>query len=256
MEDNRIMDDCNFLFSAIIVHPDRTIPIDYRTELVQFPTTAEEIEKVYAQLGSYKPDNSTQPLEARCSVSYLYYLDNLTRKGLERGTYETLDELNYLAVLFQKMTPEEQQQWKAILRAEHNRYDNLKDIINLIGNLDCYHAYPDIVDYDALGWYYVEELEMLNVPEELKDFIDYNAVGESLAQKEHGEMTEYGYACPKADSYFHEYYDGNPAHIPPEYRVTSPDMLALVKAEKESTLEQEPAQQESVQQEDEWDMER
>ena len=39
---------------------------------------------------------------------------------------------------------------------------SLQEIINLTENLDCYEIYPHIEDYDDLGRYYIEELEVLN----------------------------------------------------------------------------------------------
>ena len=52
---------------------------------------------------------------------------------------------------------------------------SLQEIINLTENLDCYDIYPDIHDYDDLGRYYLEELEVSKVPAHLQNYIDYEA---------------------------------------------------------------------------------
>ena len=49
--------------------------------------------------------------------------------------------------------------------------DNVvQEIINLTENLDCYEVYPHIEDYDDLGRYYIEELEVMQVPEHLRNY--------------------------------------------------------------------------------------
>ena len=52
---------------------------------------------------------------------------------------------------------------------------SLQEIINLTENLDCYDIYPDIHDHDDLGRYYIEELDAMQVPEHLRNYIDYEA---------------------------------------------------------------------------------
>ena len=52
---------------------------------------------------------------------------------------------------------------------------SLQEIINLTENLDCYEIYPNIEDYDDLGRYYLEELEVSKVPAHLQNYIDYEA---------------------------------------------------------------------------------
>ncbi|MFR5451626.1 MAG: hypothetical protein ACLTIG_09945 [Roseburia hominis] len=52
---------------------------------------------------------------------------------------------------------------------------SLQEIINLTENLDCYEVYPDIHDYDDLYCYYIEELDVMQVPEHLQNYIDYES---------------------------------------------------------------------------------
>ncbi len=90
--------------------------------------------------------------------------------------------------------------------------------INLTENLDCYEIYPNIEDYDDLGRYYLEELDVMQVPEHLQNYIDYEAYGRDVALEENGTFTDQGYVRDTGDS-FHEYYDGERGSIPDEYRV-------------------------------------
>ena len=95
---------------------------------------------------------------------------------------------------------------------------SLQEIINLTENLDCYDIYPDIHDYDDLGRYYLEELEVSKVPAHLQNYIDYEAYGRDVALEENGTFTDQGYVWDTREA-FHEYYDGERGSIPDEYRV-------------------------------------
>ena len=109
---------------------------------------------------------------------------------------------------------------------------SLQEIINLTENLDCYDVYPDIRDHDDLGRYYIEELDAMQVPEHLRNYIDYEAYGRDVALEEGGEFTDFGYVRDTGDT-FHEYYDGEHGSIPEEYRVmTFQDAEELTEDEK------------------------
>ena len=95
---------------------------------------------------------------------------------------------------------------------------SLHEIINLTENLDCYEVYPNIEGYDDLGRYYIEELEVMQVPEHLQSYIDYEAYGRDVAMDENGSFTDQGYVRDTGDR-FCEYYDGERGSIPDEYRV-------------------------------------
>ncbi|MGO5116369.1 DUF3846 domain-containing protein [Candidatus Avoscillospira sp. LCP25S3_F1] len=81
-----------------------------------------------------------------------------------------------------------------------------------------YDVYPDIHDHDDLGRYYIEKLDAMQVPEHLRNYIDYEAYGRDIALEESGQFTDLGYVRNTGDS-FHEYYDGERGSIPEEYRV-------------------------------------
>ena len=58
----------------------------------------------------------------------------------------------------------------------------------------------------------------MQVPEHLRNYIDYEAYGRDVALEEGGEFTDLGYVRDTGSS-FHEYYDGEHGSIPEEYRV-------------------------------------
>ena len=115
------------------------------------------------------------------------------------------------------MSQGEYEQFQAAMEiGDHS--GNVQEIINLTENLDCYDVYPDIHDYDDLGRYYIDELDAMQVPEHLKNYIDYEAYGRDVAVEEGGDFTDLGYVRDTGSS-FHEYYDGERGSIPEEYRV-------------------------------------
>lgn len=94
----------------------------------------------------------------------------------------------------------------------------LQEIIKLTENLDCYEIYHDIKDYDDLERYYIEELDAIQVPKHLKNYIDYEAYGQDIAIDENGTFTDQVYVWDTGSS-FHEFYDGERSSIPDVYRV-------------------------------------
>ena len=161
-------------------------------------------------------------------TDYDCYVDGLYDK---LGEYENLDELNYLASKLDEMSQGEYEQFQAAMEiGDHS--GSLQEIINLTENLDCYDIYPDIHDHDDLGRYYIEELDAMQVPEHLRNYIDYEAYGRDVALEEGGEFTDLGYVRDTGSS-FHEYYDGEHGSIPEEYRVmTFQDAEELTEEEK------------------------
>ena len=131
------------------------------------------------------------------------------------GEYENLDELNYLASKLDEMSQGEYEQFQAAMEiGDHS--GSLQEIINLTENLDCYDVYPDIRDHDDLGRYYIEELDVMQVPEHLRNYIDYEAYGRDVALEEGGEFTDFGYVRDTEDR-FDEVYDGDRNSIPEEH---------------------------------------
>ena len=183
-------------------------------EWVKFPTTAEEMKKVFDRIGIGQKDDFGNPYEEWFITDYDCYVDGLYDK---LGEYESLDELNYLASKLDEMSQGEYEQFQAAMEiGDHS--GSVQEIINLTENLDCYDVYPDIHDYDDLGRYYIDELDAMQVPEHLRNYIDYEAYGRDVALEEGGDFTDLGYVRDTGDR-FVEVYDGEHSSIPEEYRV-------------------------------------
>lgn len=183
-------------------------------EWVKFPTTAEELKKVFERIWIGAKDDFGQTYEEWFNTDYDCYVDGLYDL---LGEYANLDELNYLASKLDDMSQHEYERFQAAMEiGDHT--GSIQELINLTENLDCYDIYPDIHDHDDLGRYYIEELDAMQVPEHLRNYIDYEAYGRDIALEESGQFTDLGYVRDTGDS-FHEYYDGERGSIPEEYRV-------------------------------------
>ena len=204
----------DYPFAAFITNLGKYNEGELVGEWVKFPTTAEEMKEVFKRIGIGQRDDFGQPYEEWFITDYDCYVDGLYDK---LGEYENLDELNYLASKLEEMSDSEYAQFQAgVEMGDH--CGSLQEIINLTENLDCYEVYPAIHDYDDLGRYYIEELEVMQVPEHLQNYIDYEAYGRDVAMDENGSFTDQGYVRDTGDR-FCEYYDGERGSIPDEYRV-------------------------------------
>ena len=206
--------DKDYPFAAFITNLGKYNEGDLVGEWVKFPTTAEELQKVFERIGIGQKDDFGQVYEEWFITDYDCYVDGLYDK---LGEYENLDELNYLASKLDEMSGDEYERFQAAMEVgDHS--GSIQEIINLTENLDCYDIYSGIHDHDDLGRYYIEELDAMQVPEHLRNYIDYEAYGRDIALEEGGEFTDYGYVRDSGNR-FDEVYDGDRDSIPEEYRV-------------------------------------
>lgn len=219
--------DKDYPFAAFITNLGKYNEGELVGEWVKFPTSAEEIRAVFDRIGIGQKDDFGYTYEEWFITDYDCYVDGLYDK---LGEYENLDELDYLAAKLDDMTQGEYAQFQAAMEMG-NHCGSLQEMINLTENLDCYDVYPDIHDHDDLGRYYIEELDAMQVPEYLQNYIDYEAYGRDVALDENGEFTSFGYVRDSGSS-FVEVYDGNRENIPEEYRVMSVAEDELTEEEK------------------------
>lgn len=206
----------DYPFAAFITNLGKYNEGELIGEWVKFPTTAEEIKAAMDSIGIGQMDDFGYAYEEWFITDYDCYVDGLYDK---LGEYVNLDELNYLASKLDEFSQSEYEQFQAAMSVgDHS--GSLQDMINLTENLDCYEVNPNITDYDDLGRYYINELEAMQIPDYLQNYIDYEAYGQDVALDEDGQFTDYGYVRDTGD-FFAEVYDGNPENIPEEYRVMS-----------------------------------
>ena len=131
----------------------------------------------------------------------------------------SLDELNYLGNLLSMLGDEDREKFAAaVTLGEYS--GNIKDLINLAQNLDCYWIYPTVQNEADYGYYLIDELDELELPEEVKKYFMYEEYGRDAAINDGGRFTEQGYIYNNKNT-FTEWYNGRENDIPKEYKVMS-----------------------------------
>ncbi|MCM1118522.1 MAG: YodL domain-containing protein [bacterium] len=128
-----------------------------------------------------------------------------------------LDELNYLAKLLEMQGDEDRDKFTAAVTLGE-RAGNIKDLINLAQNLDCYWLYPTVQNEEDYGYYLIDELDELELPEEAKKYFMYEEYGRDAAINDGGRFTDQGYIYNNKNT-FTEWYNGRESDIPKEYKV-------------------------------------
>ena len=176
---------------------------------LKFPTTTEAVQNLLKQIGI-----DGIRYEEIFIASYDGPMPQLHK---HLGEYESIDELNHLACLLSELDKDELAAFEAVM--DSGEYTgSVKDLINLSQNLDSYNFYSDIHTEEELGRMYIQELEAVQVPEHLIDYIDYEAYGRDVRINEDGHLAPGGYVVGGGS--FVEHYHGI-EDIPDEHRVFS-----------------------------------
>ena len=177
-------------------------------EWVRFPTSAEQMKEVFDRIGidgaNYEAWHIT---EYRSDIPGLAQL---------LGEHEHLDELNYLGELLKMQYDDDREKFSAAL-VLGDHAGSVKDLINLAQNLDCYWIYPTVRNEEEYGYYLIDELDELELPEEAKKYFMYEDYGRDASINDGGRFTDQGYIYNNKNT-FTEWYDGR--DVPEEYRVT------------------------------------
>ena len=177
-------------------------------ETLKFPATTEEVQSLLKNIGVDGVRYEEFFITAfDGDVMGLY--DYLTE-------YENLDELNHLAHLISELDSDEIETLEAVLnKGDHT--SSVADIINLVHNLDCYDLHPGVTDDETLGRIYVEDMELLDVPDNVLPYFDFEAYGRDMRINEGGHFAPGGYVFNNGGSFVERYHGME--NIPPEHRI-------------------------------------
>ena len=131
----------------------------------------------------------------------------------------SMDELNYLGKLLEMQRDADREKFAAAVTLGEYA-GSVKDLINLAQNLDCYWIYPTVQSEKDYGYYLIDELDELELPEEAKKYFMYEEYGQDAVRNDRGIFTEQGYIYNNKNT-FSEWYNGREADIPGEYRIMS-----------------------------------
>ena len=176
-------------------------------ETLKFPATTEEVQALLKRIG-VDGVRYEEIFITSFDGDVLGLYDHL-------GEYESIDELNHLAHVLSDLDQSDIEKFEAVI--DSGEYTgSVHDLINLAQNLDCYDFYPGIDSEEALGRVYIEEMEMLDVPDNVLPYFDFEAYGRCLAM-EGGAFTDGGYIEGELRG-FVEVYSGR-EDIPEEHRI-------------------------------------
>ena len=132
------------------------------------------------------------------------------------GEYESIDELNHLAHVLSDLDQSDIEKFEAVI--DSGEYTgSVHDLINLAQNLDCYDFYPGIDSEEALGRAYIEEMEMLDVPDNVLPYFDFEAYGRDARINDGGHFAPGGYVFNNGGKFVEQYHGME--DIPPEHRI-------------------------------------
>ena len=177
-------------------------------ETLKFPATMEEVQSLLKNIGVDGVRYEEFFITAfDGDVMGLY--DYLTE-------YENLDELNHLAHLISELDSDEIETLEAALnKGDHT--SSVADIINLVHNLDCYELHPGVTDDETLGRIYVEDMELLDVPDNVLPYFDFEAYGRDARINDGGHFAPGGYVFNNGGNFVERYHGIE--DIPPEHRI-------------------------------------
>lgn len=177
-------------------------------ETLKFPATTEEVQSLLKNIGVDGVRYEEFFITAfDGDVMGLY--DYLTE-------YENLDELNHLSHLISELDSDEIETLEAALnKGDHT--SSVADIINLVHNLDCYSLHPGVTDDETLGRIYVEDMELLDVPDNVLPYFDFEAYGRDARINDGGHFAPGGYVFNNGGNFVERYHGME--DIPPEHRI-------------------------------------
>lgn len=180
-------------------------------EWVRFPTTAEQMKEVFDRIGidgkNYEAWHITE------------YRSDIPGLAQHLGEHEHIDELNYLGELLKMQDDGDREKFAAAMEIGDHA-GSVQQLINLAQNLDCYWLYSSVTNEEEYGYYLIDELDELELPEEAKKYFMYEDYGRDAAINDGGRFTEQGYIYNNKNT-FTEWYNGKESDIPREYRVMS-----------------------------------
>ena len=201
------------LFEAYITNLGKYNEGEVVGETLKFPTTTEEVQALLKRIG-VDGVRYGEFFVTSFDSDVLGLYDYLTE-------YENLDELNHLACLLSELDQSDLEKFEAVIDGGSHT-SSVADLINLTQNLDCYEFYPDIENEEDLGRYFSEDLP---IPDELKDYFDYEAYGRDISINKSGHFAPGGYIVQTSGDFKEFYRDTK--DIPAEHRVFSYPKLSI-----------------------------
>ncbi len=142
-------------------------------EWLELPATDEEISEAMKKIGINEEYEEFFITDYESEVP-----------GLKVHEFENIEKLNEMAEELESLDEYELEKIAAII--DYTGYE----LAEIIDNVDDYQFYPGVSSDEELGCEYAE---MLNVPEELENYIDWETYGRECMLSEGGAFVTGGY---------------------------------------------------------------
>ena len=149
-------------------------------ETLKFPATTEEVQALLKRIG-VDGVRYEEIFITSFDGDVLGLYDHL-------GEYESIDELNHLAHVLSDLDQSDIEKFEAVIDSE-----------------------------EALGRVYIEEMEMLDVPDNVLPYFDFEAYGRDARINDGGHFAPGGYVFNNGGSFVERYHGME--NIPPEHRI-------------------------------------
>lgn len=205
----------DYLFSAYITNEKRYAEGRRAGEWLEFPTTKADVQALLKRIGV---DGIRQSEYVITSFDSMW--QSLT---LRMGENENIDTVNFLAFLLSRLDQSDIEKFDAI--AMTHSHVGADELINLAENLECFEYFPHVTTDEMLGRIYVDDMEMLEVPDELRPYFDFGAYGRAMRESEAGRFSMGGYVIPNGAEFIEVYH--GPEDIPKDKRVFAYPRLSI-----------------------------
>lgn len=163
---------------------------------LHFPASVEDIQALFDKI-DLPPGSSPD----------FYFMDDYVCniEGMKPllPMYGDLNELAALAQGLQDLPPHERNKLDAV-QASPMRFASLEQFREYPWNVDYFSLDTAIKDDAALGWSWLYQQGLTEIPESCKDAIDPVPFGRHAREMEQGFFTDKGYAMPSGDEWQHE----------------------------------------------------
>jgi hypothetical protein len=132
------------------------------------------------------PEELDEVIEEILGDDEEYFITDYECEFMEVPEYCDIYELNELAEKLDSLDEHELKKVEALM--EWRVFSDLEEAIE---NIDNYILLEDIENEEDLAMYYIYDEDIYNIPDFIKDYIDYKRLGRDLAMD--GYISKYGY---------------------------------------------------------------
>lgn len=151
-------------------------------EWISFPITKKELKNVLDEIGIN--EYYEEYFISDCENDIIGLSDVISE-------YSSISVLNKLAQRIEELSADDTKKLGAVL--EYEACTSVEEVLAILDKLDEFELVIGVSDDETLGYYYAEELGSIDVPEHLKNYMDYEAYGRDIRLENSCLYTSFGF---------------------------------------------------------------